>query len=397
MTTFANPERRSALEASNLQDWDARIVEYDAQRFAFDRWILAKVRALGHPLDRLERLHEVVAEERLYPLSKDLCAATNEPAFQSMVREFVLDTVIPKGNLVAPVAVQRSVNVRIMAPQRPHGIFPFHTGLLYGHGPASRSLWLPLTDVSQPADASASMQIIGIQRSRELVQQAARERWSVDQMTQRFGAESWPLAAGPWRAVFFSQENIHGNFVNTTGKTRVSLDFRVAEARFGDQLARKIAGGYFELIDQPGRAALPPGGAALRPRNSLGKAAGSRSNILYLHNNTPSTAGAPVHLQRAMVLEYCRKYGLEYHFEYFELETMDHLPTLRHIVSVLCSNVVLYSVFALPEERKLRDELLDAALRNGVALHFVNEDMAIEDERDRSRVEELLAFARYGN
>src|SRR5204863_3840596 len=132
---------------------------------------------------------------------------------------------------------------------------------------------------------------------------------------------------------FFTQDNIHGNFVNDTGRTRVSMDFRVAEARFGNQLARKIAGGYFELIDQPGRRGLPTGAAQTKPRRSLGGGDGVRSNILYLHNNTPSTRGCPVHLQRYMLLDYCKRHGIEYHFELFELEAMDHLPTLQHIVT----------------------------------------------------------------
>lgn len=397
MTSAVGSDRSALLEASLLTHWDARIVEYDTARHRFAGWMLDEVRALGHAVDRLDRLHEVVPEQELYRLSKALCAATHRPEFQRMVRDFVIEVVIPEGALVPPIAVQRYINVRIMAPARPHGVFPFHTGLLYGHGPASRSLWMPLTDVTRPQDANASMQIIGIERSRQLVQLAAQERWSVNEMTQRFGAESFPLAAGPGRAVFFTQENIHGNFVNDTGRTRVSMDFRVAEARFGDQLARKIAGGYFELIDQPGRVAPPAGAALTKPRKSLGGADDGRSNILYLHNNTPSTAGAPVHLQRYMLLDYCKRHGLEYHFELFELETMPHLPTLRHIVGELESNVVMYSVFALPLERELRTEIFDDARRHGVALHFANEDLAVEDEHDRARVEELLTFARYGD
>lgn len=397
MNQSAAARRSAALEQSLLTHWDARIVEYDAARHRFDAWMLAEVCALGHPVERLDRLHEVVPADKVYGLSKQLCSATNRAEFQDMVHDFVLEVVVPKGGLTPPVAVQRFINVRIMAPARPQGVFPFHTGLLYGHGPASRSLWMPLTDVTRDEDRNASMQIIGIDRSRELVREAVAGRWSVNEMTARFGAESFHLKAGPGRAVFFTQENIHGNFVNDTGRTRVSMDFRVAEARFGDQLARKIAGGYFELIDQPGRNAPQPGASCKKPRRSLGGGDSGRSNILYLHNNTPSTVGAPVHLQRYMLLDYCKRHGMEYHFELFELETMDHLPTLQHIVSELRSNVVLYSVFALPLNRRFRGEIFDAARQSGVALHFVNEDLAIEDEDDRARVEELLAFARHGD
>ena len=375
MTDHASTQRRATLQKSLLDHWDARTVAYDAEKHPFAEWMLAEVRALGHPVERLDRLHDVVPPDKVYGLSKQLCASTRRPEFQRMVHEFVIDFVVPEGALQPPVAVQRFLNVRIMAPARPQAIFPFHTGLLYGHGPASRSLWMPLTDVTRDEDKNASMQIIGIERSRELVREAVAGRWSVNQMTAHFGAESFPLKAGPGRAVFFTQDNIHGNFVNDTGRTRVSMDFRVAEARFGNQLARKIAGGYFELIDQPGRRVSPTGAAQTKPRRSLGGGDGARSNILYLHNNTPSTHGCPVHLQRYMLLDYCTRHGIEYHFELFELESM----------------------FALPQSRAFRGHILDDAIRRKVALHFVNEDLAIEDEHDRARVEELLEFARYGD
>jgi sporadic carbohydrate cluster protein (TIGR04323 family) len=397
MTQGLATSRSSALEQNLLAHWDARIVPYDAGRHRFAEWMLEQVRRLGHPVASLERLHDAVPEERVYGLSKELCNATHRADFRLLVNQFVLEVVVPEGRLQPPVAVQRFLNVRILLPHRPQGVFPFHTGLLYGHGPASRSLWIPLTDVSRDADRNASMQIIDIARSRELVREAIAGCWSIDEMTARFGAESRHLKAGPGRAVFFSQENIHGNFVNDTGRTRVSIDFRVAEACYGDLLARKIAGGYFGLIEQPGRRAPPPGAGSTVPRRSLGNGVSGRSTILYLHNNTPGTAGAPVHLQRYMLLEYCRRYGIDYHFELFELENMDHLPTLQHIVSRLESNAVLYSVFALPLARRSRDEIFARALASNVALHFVNEDLAVVDPHDRDLVEELLAFARHGD
>jgi sporadic carbohydrate cluster protein (TIGR04323 family) len=115
-----------------------------------------------------------------------------------------------------------------------------------------------------------------------------------------------------------------------------------------------------------------------------------------LNNATGSTFGVPVHLQRYMVYDYCKDRGLNYEFELFELEDMAHLPTLQHVVHELKSNVVLYSIFSLPEERAMRNKLLDAVLANGLILHFVNEDMVIANEADRREVEQMLDFAKFG-
>jgi len=377
-----------ALEESLHTHWDARVVDYDAERFPFAAWVLDRVRARGHAVDDLTAIHRQVPEHEVYALSKALCADTARPDFRALVHAFVRDVVTPAGALVPPLALQRALNVRIMLPDRPQAVFPFHTGLLYGHGPASRSLWLPLTDLRAPAMASASMFIIGLDRSRELVAAAAAEHLSIGQMRERFLGEAHPLHAGPGQVVLFNQENLHGNVVNTTGLTRVSIDFRVAEGRFGDRLARKPVGGYFALLPDVDAAPAPPADPA--------RFDNGRPTVLYLHNATPATAGAPVHLQRLMLADYAQRHGLVTRFEFFELDALGHLPTLEHIGRDLGANVVLYSVFALPEDGARRDALLDAFLARGATMHFVNEGLQLAGPGDRAALDALCAFARYG-
>src|SRR5688572_13512564 len=155
MHKIAPSPAASELEESLFATWDARVVDYDAVRFPFAELIRDEVRRLGHPIDRLDQLHTVVPPEQVYVLSKQLCNATNRPEFRELVNAFAREEIVPKGRLVPPIAAQRFLNVRIMLPDRPQKVFPFHTGLLYGHGPGSRSLWMPLTDVSRPEDRTA--------------------------------------------------------------------------------------------------------------------------------------------------------------------------------------------------------------------------------------------------
>src|SRR5262249_34162177 len=154
-------------------------------------------------------------------------------------------------------------------------------------------------------------------------------RLSIEQMSEIFGKESWQIKAGPGSCCLFTQENIHGSgsTPNTTGKTRVSMDFRVAEAIYGDLLARKIPAGYFHLIPNTEEEE-----ETLSRRDAAVSRDNGRQNIFYINNNTSSTYGVPVHLQRYMLYDYCKKKGLNYHFELFELEDMNHMPTLWHIV-----------------------------------------------------------------
>lgn len=385
-----NAARARKLERSLATTWNAKVIEYDKVRFPFHEWIRERINVMGWAVEDLRELHTVIPSDQVYKVSKQLCSDTNLPEFRKMVHEFIRHEIAPQGELEWPIAVQRFFNVRIMLPNKPQSIFPFHTGLLYGHGPASRSLWMPLTDVTADESITASMQIIGLEKSREMIKHAGEQKMTVDEMGEYFAGESWQCKAGPGSLVFFSQENIHGNFVNVTGKTRVSIDFRLGEGQYGDMLARKIPGGYFKIIPET----LAEEEAFVPTDRS--KFHNSRSNVLYLNNATAMTYGWPVHLQRYSVVEYCNKLGLNYEFELFELEEMHYMPTLQYIMDNLKCNCVLYSVFALPEDKEFRKRILDARLANGTVMHFTNEDMAITNEADRQRVEDLLAFARFG-
>ena len=348
---------------------------------------------MGYKLDDLSYLHESVPLNETYKVTKQLCADTNLPEFRRMLNRFVREVIVPQGKLRLPVAVQRFMNVRIMLPTTPELFFPFHTGLLYGHGIASRSIWMPFCDVTADEDRSRSMQILSIKKSRELIQQAIDKRLSMDEMTELFGKESWQIKAGPGSACFFTQENIHGSGrPNTSGKTRVSMDFRVAEGIYGDYLGRKIPAGYFHLIPDTEQEEER---LAAQPRRADAFFNG-KNNIFYVANNTASTYGIPVHLQRYMLIDYCNKKKLEFDYELFDLEDMTLLPTLRYLVENRECNIVMYSIFALPEDESYRNQLLETATKRGTIIHFVNEDLQLANADDLTTIKKYLEFAKYG-
>ena len=382
------------LERSLTTEWDAQIVNYPTNEFPFAEWILSRIQLMGYPLRDLDTLHEVVPQPEVFKVTKQLCADTNLPEFQMMVRRFVREVVIPKGKLRPPVAVQRFMNVRIMLPITPDLFFPYHTGLLYGHGIASRSIWMPFTDVTADEDRSRAMQIIGIKRSRELIKKAIDERLSMEEMTSLFDAESHQIKAKPGSCCFFTQENIHGSGKpNVSGKTRVSMDFRLAEGVYGDLLGRKIPAGYFHIVPESEEEEER---LARRPKREVVFDNG-KSHIFYVANNTSATYPIPVHLQRYMLLDYCKKNNLTADLELFDLEDMLHLPTLWHIVEHRNVNVVMYSIFALPEEESERNRMMEIALKKGMIFHFVNEDLSLAGEEDLEEIKKYLAFSKYGN
>jgi len=384
----------AALEDSLTTTWDAKVYSWDNSKYPFNEWILNRVRGMGYKLDDLSFLHEAVPLDETYKVTKQLCADTNLPEFRRMLNRFVREVVVPQGKLRLPVAVQRFMNVRIMLPTTPELFFPFHTGLLYGHGIASRSIWMPFVDVTADEDRSRSMQILSIAKSRELIQYAIDNRLRMDEMTQVFGKESWQIKAGPGSACFFTQENIHGSGrPNTTGKTRVSMDFRIAEGIYGDYLGRKIPAGYFHLIPDTEEEEDHESAARLAREEAFDN---GKQNIFYVANNTASTYGIPVHLQRYMLVDYCNKRDLKFDYELFDLEDMTHLPTLWHLVEERDCNIVMYSIFALPEEENDRNRMLDTAVKRGSVIHFVNEDLQLTGAEDLKTIKKYLEFSKYG-
>ena len=96
------------------------------------------------------------------------------------------------------------------------------------------------------------------------------------------GKAAHQIKAGPGSCCLFSQEHIHGSGMpNTTGKTRISMDFRIAEGMYGDLLGRKMPAGYFHLIpdteeEEERLAQLPPLLFPLPPLLLLDRVRGGR-------------------------------------------------------------------------------------------------------------------------
>lgn len=237
------------------------------------------------------------------------------------------------------------------------------------------------------------MQIIPIKKSRELVKYAIDHRLKMAQMTEQWGPRTHQIKAGPGSCCLFSQEHIHGSGMpNETGRTRISMDFRIAEGMYGDLLGRKIPAGYFHLIpdaeeEEERLAQLPP--HKIQFKNG-------KQNIFYVANNALATDAIPVHLRRYTLYDYCNKKGLSSDYELFDLEDMLHCPTLLHLIGDRNASTITYGIFALPEDEADRNHLLGTALRHGNIIHFVNEDLQLSTEDDLQRIRRYLDFGRSG-
>ena len=53
----------------------------------------------------------------------------------------------------------------------------------------------------------------------------------------------------------------------------------------------------------------------------------------------------------------------------------------------------MLSIFALPDKKEWRDDILNLALENNVELHFANEYLIVKDRSDLKLIEDYLTFS----
>jgi sporadic carbohydrate cluster 2OG-Fe(II) oxygenase/sporadic carbohydrate cluster protein (TIGR04323 family) len=363
-----------------LPEFDAATMTFDLERYPFPRWALEQVRAAGYDLDDLSRLHEVVEPHDQPALTKRLIRMAGEPEFQELLHAFVHEYIEPL--LGAAPAIQRYPNVRVVRPKRPEMVLPYHQGRWVGHGWGEATIWLPLTK----AFDTNTMRIMGLEKSREVTLRCTRERWSKAKMEEVLGALCEPCNIDPGTAVCFTQGNIHGNVENLTGVTRVSMDVRVLEP--GGQFHRKSPGGYF---------VIPGTYGTISAQSQFERRADDQQKVTisYCESQTQMTSGIPIPLQRLAIREYVEARNIKFSYEHVELEGLLHCPILMGLIEQdRPDEIVLYSIFSLPDDPADRKAVLDAALRNGVVLHFVNELATLADEEDRVAIDRTIEFTR---
>jgi len=115
--------------------------------------------------------------------------------------------------------IQKSINVSIQLPNDETSILPMHSDCNSGDSPYQLNIWIPLTD----AEGTASMFILDTKRSMEGLITIVNGREcqllpNVDDYVD--------IKYGEY--IIFSPAFLHGNCLNSTSKTRVSLNLRFA-------------------------------------------------------------------------------------------------------------------------------------------------------------------------
>ena len=155
------------------------------------------------------------------------------------------------------VYIQKKVNISIQLPQDCSSILPMHSDCMSGDSPFQLNLWIPLTR----AYGSNTMFLVERETSLRLMCQQIKmftilSSASREQMLQVIhdcnnipSSKKYYVHAQPGDFLVFNPAVLHGNELNTTTSTRVSLNVRLTTIGAPTPLAKDSDRSFFNYYE----------------------------------------------------------------------------------------------------------------------------------------------------
>jgi len=338
------------------------IFTFDTKQYPFDIIIAECIRsrlAIAHlsddPVSVLSRLHEFANERNL----DDIFAAVYDlfvterfaQPYNSLCEQIIKEKFGDKA------AYQRVPSIRIQMPGRTS--VNYHTDEWYGHGHDVQNFWLPLT----PVAATNSLYVSDEQTSVGVTKTIRELRYSIEEMNRLARRACQPLKMRFGEVYHFNSHIIHGTEKNYTNHTRVSFDFRML--REGDERGLKDKSFFVQF----GKQAV---------------ASTRRTGIVYIGKRR----GFTNIISQKYQLLLCRRYAAENQISVLlaetELSGFNYLPALWNMISGSYSgrfsDLIIFSIFLLPESTAERHKLAEECCAKDLTLHFVAEDIVTRPE-----------------
>ena len=354
--------------------FDATHNEYDLKKYPFSDIILSLVKRYYPDVNDLQYLHEHVPSnsvgELVKYLTKDLADTDFYVLFDKMVEEYV----VPQ--LDTDILIQKFGNIRATIPDQDKNgtVLPFHQGRWVGNGLGLRTVWLPFTETFD----SNSLQIIGIDKSREITRKSEQEKWTHERLEEVCAQECYPVNMSPGNFLLFTQENIHGGVPNRTGKTRMSIDVRLL-LRDG-QPHRKWPGAYFRRLHD---TSIQSRKIEILPHENV---------ATYAEYEGFKTKHIDLYFQTLTVREYCSRMGYKFPHQTGDNEGRNHSFLEYSIKHTNLNHIILFSIFSLPDDKSRRSYIMNLALEHNCKLHFANEEFVLDSQEMLEKIEYLRSF-----
>ena len=119
---------------------------------------------------------------------------------------------------------------------------PFHSDSWYNHSKNETNFWLPFHNVN----SSESLQIINLKKSKFLEKKIIEKKIDYERINLILKKNAEPAKLKYGHFLTFTPFHIHGNVLNETKYSRISMDFRVT--KYNSDFEKKKLGGYFEVL-----------------------------------------------------------------------------------------------------------------------------------------------------
>ena len=172
----------------------------------------------------LSELHNFVPVEDINELRLEIFQTLNDSS-GFLEQYFSLAESALEALCGSELACNAKVNFSIQMPQDNTSILPSHADTFSGESSYQINLWVPLTDCFE----RNSMHIFTPEATKRFVKNiSVYEKQGLANLFEDFeeGVEFKELAVNYGQAIIFSPTTLHGNRLNTTTSTRISLNCR---------------------------------------------------------------------------------------------------------------------------------------------------------------------------
>ena len=296
----------------------------------------------------LENLHKQIdplETNKLFKLFNDLDSTIIDEYIDSIVGD-------------VEYLVQRTPNFRIVLPNHDKfgQVLFFHQGIWVGNGYGMRTIWTPITDAYE----SNTFQIASLTDSLEFTKKAYKEKWTYDKIQTEANKICKPATLKYGDALLFTQEHVHGQIPNKTGKTRISFETRILLK--GGDFNQKTPGGYFK-----------------KPFSKEHNKKGNYKNAIVMPTfDGPMFADCTQFAQTILMEDYIKKNDVEINFKCTDLSTTNCAYAKYLAKNNIYENMIFPSIWAFQVED------LKEILNADVTVHFASEDLCCDshDSKD---------------
>lgn len=338
------------INAYLLKNFDNSTLNYNLQKYPFHNLVKEVIKEKFLDVEELENIHSTIKPEKLIEVTSYVQNSFGSAEFSKLFDLFAEEYISPLIG-TSPYLIKRFPTLNLVVPNQAKlgRLLNFHKGTFYSNGLGQGTIWMPLTRCYD----SNSMYVVNHKESNIISDYYVNKKWSQAKFEQECLKNARPVTLKPGQAHLFHQEHLHGNINNTTGKSRLAIDWHVLLK--GEEFHQRLPGGFFRLK-----------GDWVQEKPKI------ENCVIYTSNNTKIDKHIPNYLQTSYIEKFCEQYDIKYSMRLVENEGATHLPMLEDIIKRK-HNIILYSIHSLPEDEVRRNYLLDLCLTNNVKLYFMNE------------------------